>query len=59
MVYLDTETSGLIGGSGTVAFQVGMVCFLQGRWRLQPQDSALRRREARLLKRLNVLSDEG
>lgn len=33
MAFLDTETSGLAGGTGTVAFNIGLVSWAQGAWR--------------------------
>ncbi len=34
ILFLDTETTGLSGGAGTVAFLVGTACFREGRLRL-------------------------
>ncbi|MBX3170551.1 MAG: ribonuclease H-like domain-containing protein [Candidatus Eremiobacteraeota bacterium] len=35
MLYLDTETTGLAGGSGTYAFMIGLAFFEQGQLRLE------------------------
>lgn len=62
ILFLDTETTGLSGGVGTIAFQIGIGYFAPSGFVVEqllmrdyPQESDMLRRLAQLMKRFSVL----